>query len=362
MRVREDVCYCLNRTLLGKKLMIGIKEKNSFVTFSGDYVSKVTDFIDKYKREDIPTEDLSDEDIKICKSLDKIGYLDTSVVSSKETFNEFKKMGKVLFRICPKNSSSKAIGNNKFGAWAFILSAIFMAGFCYFNRNYMPANIDYVNMRIWEILLTIILFPPLIMAFHELGHCIAAWFQGVKIASISLGWFFIYPLVLVQYLGINLETQRQKLIVIAGGVYMNLLMAAIGVGLKAFFPTVFFGAVIDIWILANISTIITNVGLFGMTDGYFMFTTVVGVMDLRMKGYKYLNSKLRKARINLRNTYRLCGWLLIGLYLNGIVNIYIQINYISSLFHITKWIMYVVLSVFVALMSIKFLQRVKKAF
>lgn len=364
MRVRSDVSYCLNRTLLGHKLIVGIKEKNSFVNFSGDVIPKVISFIDRYKEKDIEDEELGTDDKRIAKSLDKIGYLNTSELPSRESFNEFRKVGKLFLQIRPKWNQAKAIGNNRIGTLAFYMSALLLIGFCAYYRSYLPDTIDYVHMKLWEILFTILVFPPLILAMHELGHCLVARYQGVQVASISLGWFFIYPIVLVQYRGINLESQRQKLTVIAGGVYMNLALAAMGVGLKLADPAVFSGAVVDIWIMANLSTILTNLGLFGMTDGYFIFTTLVGAMDLRMKGYKFIHSKLgrKKAAQPLDKSYTICGWLLIGLYVYGIINLYIQANYISSLFMISEWAMLLVLSFLIIGMTVRFIQRIRKAF
>lgn len=361
MKVREDVCYNINYTLTGKILLVGIKGANSFVKLESKYVNAAIEFIERYRSTDIEPGNLNSTEKKLCNSLSKIGYLDNGV-KPKESFNEFKRIGKLFFSIKPKNNSIFATVNHTVKIVFFVLSIIAMLSFIGINSIFIPYKIDYIHMELWEIIFTISIFPGAVLAVHEIGHCFIAKCFGIKIESISMGWFFIYPLVLVQYNGLNLEKQSKKILVMAGGVYFNLIMVFAGILLKVLFPEVASGAVIDIWISANISTIITNLGLFGMTDGYFIVSTLVGIMDIRLKGYKYLNVLLNKNERKLGNDYKICGLLLMGLFLSGLISVFVNLDYWLTLFNLPKYIFYVLFAGFTLLLIGRFFLRVKKVF
>jgi len=361
MRVREDVSYNLNYSLSGKLLLVGIKGINSFVKFDSRYADTLMDFIDQYKHQDIEPEELNDSTKVIYNNLNKLGYLDNGVMP-RESFNEFKKVGKVFLSITPKGESKSTIGSSAAGIALFVFSIAAMLAFIASNQGYIPNNIDYIHMKLWEIIFTISVFPWAVLAVHELGHCLMAKYVGVKIDNVSFGWFFIYPIVLVQYYGLNLEKQSKKLMVMAGGIYFNLIMAFVGILLKTLLPDIFHGAVIDIWISANISTIITNLGLFGMTDGYFMVTMLAGILDIRLKGYKYLNSVMKRSDTRLGNDYRTCGLILAALFISGLVSIYFNLNFWLSLFGLNGIIFYIVFTVFMMFLTGRFLMRIKNVF
>lgn len=361
MKVRKEVSYNVSYTLTGKVFLVGIKEINSFVRFDSKYIDMLKAFIEKYKIENINEDALDEQERLLCHNLNQLGYLDNGV-PPKESFNEFKKIGKLFFSIRPRSQGGDKWGSTPLGMTVFFLSIVLMLGFMIGNRDFFPQKIDYIHMKIWEIIFTLSVFPVAVLAVHELGHCIIAKYVGVRVDNVSLGWFFIYPIVLVQYFGINLENQRKRLMVMAGGVYFNLIMAFIGMLLKMLFPEIVHGAVIDIWISANISTIITNLGLFGMTDGYFIVTMLVGIMDLRLKGYKYLNALIRKKNVRFGNDYKTCGLVLLVLFVSGFVSTYINLNYWLGLFQLTGIIFYVIFSSIIVFLSGKFLLRIKNVF
>lgn len=361
MKVRLDVCYNINYTLFGKILLVGIKGLNSFVKFDSEYVNDVITFIDTYKEKDIEPDKLSPMEKRLFDNFSKIGYLNNGV-KPKAAFNEFKRIGKLLFSIQPKQDKRLCEGSLKVKITLFIVSIIAMLWFIGSNATCIPSQIDYIHMKLWEIIVTITVFPVAVLAIHELGHCCIARCVGVKIDNISLGWFFIYPLVLVQYLGLNLEKQSKKIMVMAGGVYFNLIMAFVGIVLKVLYPEQVGGAVIDIWISANISTIITNLGLFGMTDGYFIVTTLIGIMDIRLKGYKYLNMTLNRNITNVRKDYRICGLILVLLFLTSLSSVFVNLNYWLTLFDLSKYIFYIVFTCVVFVMVNRFITRVKRVF
>ena len=354
MKVRADVCYNVNYTLAGKILLVGIKGLNSFVKLEPKHADAAIEFIDRYK------ETLSPVETKLFHNLNKIGYLDNEV-KPREAFNEFKRVGKLFFSIRPKKDGELLAGKLMLKIALFVLSIVAMLSFIGVYASYIPTQIDYIHMELWEIIFTISVFPGAVLAIHEAGHCFVARCVGVKIDNISLGWFFIYPLVLVQYYGLNLEKQSKKIMVMAGGVYFNLIMAFFGILLKVLFPQVS-GAVIDIWISANISTIITNLGLFGMTDGYFIASTLIGIMDIRLKGYKYLNMLLNRKKEKAGKDYQACGAILLVLFVTSLGSVFVNLNYWLTLFSLPKYVFYVLFTGVVLALVGRFFTRVKRVF
>lgn len=361
MRVREDVCYRFNYTFTGKQMLVGIKGINSFVKFNYQYADRIVKFINQYKNKDIRLEDLTSENKIIYDNFNKLGYLNNGI-EPKESFNEFKKMGKSFFEFFPKSESKETIGSSRIGIFGFTITTILLALFVVSNRSYLPKSIDYIHMHLWEIYFTIGIFPWAVLAIHELGHCLMAKYVGVKIANVSLGWFFIYPIVLVQYHGLNLESQSKKSLVMLGGVYFNFLMVVLGVFMKSLFPHLIYGAVIDIWISANISTIITNMGLFGMTDGYFLVTMWLGITDIRLKGYKYLNSIFNRRKQSFGRDYKVCGGLLSVLFITGLISLIINIDYWTRLMNVSNTIVFFLVVLFIVILTFRFVLRIKKSF
>lgn len=360
MKVRDDVCYNVNYTLLGKKMFLGIKAYNSFLKIDGKHIQEVQNFVDKYKNEEIIQESLDDSQKRICKGLMLHGFLDDGT-SPKESFNEFKKVGKLFFQVHPKSSGISPFRNLTLAMIVQFLLIATVILFITFNQVHIPEHIDYVHMEIWEIAVTILIFPGLILLLHEMGHCIMAFIMGVKISSVSIGWFSIFPVVLVSYYGLNLETMKQKITVMFGGIYMNIVLAALGIAVKIIEPGLEHSAVVDIWISANIGSAWSNLSLFGMTDGYFMLTSAVGIYDIRMKGYKYIGKVLNKRKdLKMNNTYRLCAILLFVMYISGLINSFVLVRYICELFDLSDILLNIILTINLSILSFQFFGRIKK--
>jgi putative peptide zinc metalloprotease protein len=357
MRIRNDVCYKVNYTLSGKILLVGIKGLNSFVKLNREYVTPAIEFIDRYKNEEIEENALEPIDRKLYKNFNRAGFLENEI-EPKASFNEFKQMGKVLLTIHPSDRKILPAVSDQVKVFVFIVSVICMLGYMYRNIRLAPSVIDYQHMKLWEIVFTIGVYPWAVLALHEMGHCFQAKMFGVKIQSISIGWFYIYPLVLVQYWGLNLEKQTNKILIMLGGIYANLVLAFLGFVLKSVRPDIFQGAVTDIWIMANISTIITNLGLMGMTDGYFIVSSLIGIMNLRLKGYRCIGSVLNRKRVT-RPEEKICGIVLFGMFLSGLYSLYLNITYWLNLFMVPVLILRIVFMGLAVFLFFRFMMRIR---
>lgn len=357
MRVDAHVTYTLDHTLVGDQLVVGIKDANSFVKFDRSYAAEVEAFIERFQREDIPEEKLTPPQRQVLASFTKLGYLDVSR-SHAESFNEFRRIGRTLWSLHPRRQG-RGHGDSPLGVAAVLVSVAMLGFVVWLLRAQLPGEIDYLAMTWQEIAVTAGLFPILIFTLHEVGHLAMAYWMGVAVESLSIGWFFVHPIVLVQYRGINLDRQRQRAIVMLGGVYVNLVLMTGGLVLKA--ADLAHGAPVDIWIAANLGLIITNAGVFGMTDGYFLVTMFLGLTNLRMRGYKYLNGLLN-GHIIRDPKVRACGVALLGLYSVTVVTLWIQASYLGYLLDLSTPLVALVMVSLVSTMTIRFAIRIKRAF
>ena len=358
MKVRSDVDYCINHTVSGKIMLVGIKEINSFMKVDKKHLEAAKSFIDKYKTNDVDMEKLDEEETRLCNSFSKLGYMDNGV-EAKTAFNEFKTLGKELVKVEPSNKELFPQIGDVVKTIILLMSVVLGMVYIFRNRALLPDEIDYVHMKLWEILFTIILFPGLVMGLHEVGHCFVAKVYGVKIKSVSLGWFYICPLLLVQYYGLNLEKQYKKIAVMLGGAYFNFLLAVLGVFIKSHFGLYVSDAVIGIWISAHISLIITNLGLYGMTDGYYIVSSIIGIMNIRLKGYKCLNSIISKKGLPKQHDVKACGAILIGLFATSVLSVYANIRYWLRLFGLPEYIFEVIFLTILLVIVSRFFIRVR---
>lgn len=358
MKVRRDVDYCVNYTLTGKILLVGIREINSFMKIDRKYASEAKAFIDKYRNNDIEPDELSETEARLFNSFNRLGYLDNGV-QAKTAFNEFKTLGKELVTVRPNDKKLFPKVNEIVKLLILLLSVIAGGIYIFQSRALLPKQIDYIHMRIWEIVFTITLYPGLVMGLHEVGHCFVAKLFGVKIKSVSIGWFYICPLLLVQYFGLNLEKQYKKIAVMLGGVYFNYLLAIAGIIVKALWGKYIPDAVIDIWISAHFSLIITNLGLYGMTDGYYIVSNIIGIMNIRLKGYNCLNSIVRKKTLPEQHDVQLCGVILLALFGTSVISVYANVRYWLNLLSISSHIFEAIFLGIVIALVLKFALRVR---
>lgn len=357
MRVDTHVTSTLDHTFVGHQLVVGIKDANSFVKYDKSYAAEVEAFIERFQREDIEVETLTDAQRRVLDSFTKLGYLDVSQSQTK-SFNEFRSVGRTLWSLHPKRQGGGR-GNSLMGVSIVLMTAAMLGLVVWLLRAQLPGSIDYRAMTWPEIALTAGLFPVLILTLHELGHLAMAYWMGVAVESLSVGWFFVHPIVLLQYRGINLERQRQRAVVMLGGVYVNLVLLTGGLVLKA--ADLAHGAPVDIWIAANLGLIITNAGVFGMTDGYFLFTMFLGLTNLRMRGYKYVHGLLN-GHVIRDPKIRACGLTLLGLYAATVVSLWVQASYMGYLLDLSTPMVALVMVLLVGTMTARFAIRIKGAF
>lgn len=254
MKLKSNLEYSINNTIFGSQLIVGIREKNSFVKFGKEALDIVPNLIDKFKNDDIEDAmpSLSEYEKAVIKGFDKMGYLNNGL-EPKSSFNEFKKIGRKFVEISPKNIEKIHCKSYYIFFIVFIIVTSILAVAVFLNKSNIPTTIDYINMSIPEIIIS-------------------------------------------------------------------------------------------------------------MTDGYFLVTTITGLMNLRLKGYKYLNNILCRKNQKFNKQYALCAFILLFLFITGFVNVALQILYIGSLFSLNKVVIIGIICIYIIFLLSKFIVRIVKAF
>ena len=138
-----------------------------------------------------------------------------------------------------------------------------------------------------------------VLLLHELGHCLAAGICGIPIHRIGLYLYLgILPKWFISFRGIRIAKDYHKLFVFCGGILMNISMILTTAACYLINPS--FEAAKCI-IVSNLFMILNCLVPFSLTDGYFIFSTVFHVDNIRHEMFRCMQDvrKLRFSQIKL---------------------------------------------------------------
>lgn len=361
MHLKQEVEYTKCKSLSGQYLMVGISEEASYIKINSGSVDSMIKLIEKLRDNDVEeiNDLLTDKEMRLFKLLDNHGYLDNNKPVIK-SFNEYEKVANIIWQIKINKPFVFNIKNDNIAAYialiVFLVCFVVMVKFA----SLFPINFkyDYANMSIFEGIMEICCIPILMIVLHEFGHCFMAILTGTKIDKISCGLLLIYPVVVIQYIGLPMKSTLKRVLVEIGGIMFNLIGVAIGLIIKKFFNGSIF---LDTWIVLNLSIALTNISAIGTTDGYFVITAVTGFMNLRVSGYKALGSVLKK-KLLLHNKKKenVMGLIILGLFIFGLLVTEMQMIYILKMFTNKLMIVAGVVIISISLLIINFIGKVYK--
>lgn len=129
--------------------------------------------------------------------------------------------------------------------------------------------------------------------FHELSHWCVAVNYGIRPDKLKITLYSgILPIIYVKINGLYTLDKKKRVKVMAAGMLTNALIfiMSIAVVLWTDFPKNVSDVIIKI-ALANGYMVITNLMPFSITDGYFIFTWLFGVSNLRINIIKSIKEK-----------------------------------------------------------------------
>jgi putative peptide zinc metalloprotease protein len=139
---------------------------------------------------------------------------------------------------------------------------------------------------------------PLIFAaivLHELGHGVAAKAAGARVDRVGLGWFWLRPILFVDTSDAWLASRPQRMLVDAGGILVNLVLAGAAgyVALLAANQTV--AAVAWVFALWSYVAVLRNLNPLLEYDGYYLLMDALERPNLRGRSLGWIATGLPAA-------------------------------------------------------------------
>ena len=147
-----------------------------------------------------------------------------------------------------------------------------------------------------ENLLIAALVFPLIKAAHELGHAFAVKAWGGEVHEMGIMFLVLMPVPYVDASAANaFPEKRRRVVVGAGGMIVELFIASIALALwLELQPGMARAVCFNIMLIAGVSTVLFNANPLLRFDGYYIFSDLLEIPNLRQKAQQYLASLVER--------------------------------------------------------------------
>lgn len=174
------------------------------------------------------------------------------------------------------------------------------------------------------------LIPLIIVAIvmHELGHGVAAKAAGARVDRVGVGWFWFRLMLFVDTSDAWLANREQRMLVDAGGILVNLVLAGAAGYVALLAPNLTVAAVAWMFALWSYVAVLRNLNPLLEYDGYYLLMDALERPNLRGKSLGWIATGLWPA---LRSGASLRGHRFELLYALGAV-VYIGVITAWSLF------------------------------
>ncbi|MGC9328004.1 MAG: hypothetical protein ACP5I1_10250, partial [Candidatus Hinthialibacter sp.] len=131
---------------------------------------------------------------------------------------------------------------------------------------------------------------PILKAFHEMGHAYAVKRWGGEVHEMGIMLLVLMPIPYVDASGASaFRDRRQRLLVGAGGMMVELFIAALALHLWVNIGEGYVrSALFNIIVLASISTILFNANPLLRYDGYYILSDWLEISNLAQRSLEYL--------------------------------------------------------------------------
>jgi hypothetical protein len=341
-------------TLTGKKIIAGDANSSSYVLIKREKKDDFLTLIDLIKNKKFSNiNNLPKNKIKLALELEKRGYLNTKTLP-KSSFNEVNKISKILYKKVYDKNSKKDY--NIFFTVIFFSIIVAMGIFVFANigdfLNISKAKEIYSSLNFFDAFVCLTIMPFFILLVHELFHYLVAKLLGIEIASFEIGFFVVYPIVYLTYKGLFLNKTIKKILLLLGGVCGHIFLAFIGIFFYLNFDTN--SQILMIFIISNISMIFTNLLPFGVSDGYFILSSILGIFNLRLAGYRAINLWMKGFKTTRYDTICGCWFLIIWVF--AFISSYKMLAFLQNYFCLPSIFSIIILGI----MVFKFIRKIYK--
>lgn len=150
-------------------------------------------------------------------------------------------------------------------------------------------------------LITIAITVSVVKVLHELGHAYVATWLGSRVSTIGVAFIVLWPVMYTDSTDAwRLRSKRERTLIDASGVIVELGLASIATFVWAFLPD---GAARDVaFTLAATSWILSlaiNLNPLMRFDGYFLLSDAIGIPNLQGRSFEYCRWHLRETLFKL---------------------------------------------------------------
>jgi putative peptide zinc metalloprotease protein len=190
-------------------------------------------------------------------------------------------------------------------AGAALVAAIVTAGFAAFLATSARASGSLLHGPTFARAgIALVPLAGVAIVLHELGHGMAAKAAGAWVDRVGIGWFWLRPVVFVDTSDAWLSTRAQRMLVDAGGILVNLVLAGIA-GVIAFVATERTTQTIAfVFALWSYIGVLRNLNPLLEYDGYYLLMDWLDRPNLRGNSLAWLGTSLPAA---LRDRRRFRG-------------------------------------------------------
>jgi len=127
------------------------------------------------------------------------------------------------------------------------------------------------------------LIPLVVLAIllHEIGHGMAAKASGARVDRVGLGWFWFRAMLFVDTADAWLANRRQRMLVDAGGILVNLVLAGVAGYVALLAPNLTVAAVAWVFALWSYVAVLRNLNPLLEYDGYYLLMDALERPNLR---------------------------------------------------------------------------------
>lgn len=347
-------CYIETKTLTGRKIIAGDRATNSSLQVKQQERQRFLELYALIEEGNIERfEDIPEDKAAMARELERRGYFNDDITPA-AMFNEYNHFAKILVKKEFKYIETQPLDNIVVNIFCFVFLALLCA-FIFMTPAVFALKIDYIDLSIPEIIFCGTILPCFVFGIHELGHWIIAKILRIPVATACAGFFIIYPTAFLTYRGININKTFNRITILIGGAGGHIIGIFIGaVLLRSGMDNL----ILQIWIIVNISMIYSNLVPMNISDGYFICSSLLGIYNLRLLGYKALNNWMHRRRSLPTETA--CGLALLVIWIVSFGGIYGVIDLYIDFFKISPLVVYVVYPVFVVSQLIRFVIRIYK--